>query len=176
MATILLLISLLLHVVAFYFIVVLYMKYSNVKDLSDSQRKMLEETENSMTSFLIEIKDENERLIQNLKKSSAPFPQPASYPQTVKDPEITEEEIVMPKSKPSNIANSTNQDDLPDYLSGVNEVEDIIEINHSTQEKNLPFEINAINLYKNGHTVEQIAKKLNKGKTEIELLLKFRQK
>jgi hypothetical protein len=157
------------------------MKYSNVKDLSDSQRKMLEETENSMTSFLIEIKDENERLIQYLKKSSAPFPQPASYPQTLKDPEITEEEIVMPKSKPSNIAmnnfaNSTNQDDLPDYLSGVNDVEDIIEINHSTQEKNLPFEINAINLYKNGHTVEQIAKKLNKGKTEIELLLKFRQK
>ncbi|MGM0873693.1 MAG: hypothetical protein ACQEWV_02635 [Bacillota bacterium] len=181
MTTILLLISLLLHVVAFYFIVVLYMKYSNVKDLSDSQRKMLEETEYSMTSFLIEMKDENERLIQNLKKSPASFPQPAPYPQTVKDPETREEEIVMPKSKPSDIAindyaNSTILDDLPDYLTGINKVEDIIEINHSTQEKYLPFEIEAINLYKNGHTVEQIAKKLIRGKTEIELLLKFRQK
>ncbi|WP_084821903.1 hypothetical protein [Bacillus sp. SA1-12] len=69
-----------------------------------------------------------------------------------------------------------NQDELPDYLNNVNKIEDIIEISQSSQGKSLPFELEAINLYEKGYTLEQIAKKLNKGKTEIQLLLKFRRK
>jgi hypothetical protein len=175
MSTILLVISLLLHVVAFYFIVVLYMKYSNVKDLSYSQRKLLEETENSMTSFLIEMKDENERLLQSLTKSLA------YNSSQVNESENKAKETVEFKANTSvrdqkDYMITKNQEDLPDYLSRVMEVEDILEINQPSHKKEIPFEIEAINLYKNGHTVEQIAKKLNKGKTEIDLLLKFRQK
>ncbi|MBO1510386.1 hypothetical protein [Metabacillus bambusae] len=176
MTTILLLISLLLHVVAFYFIVVLYTKYSTIKDLSKSQRAILDETETSMTSFLIEMKEENERLIQHFKQGSAHYNHDRK--------ELDE------KTNESNhhIANSTMihtnnivpeeplEEDLPDYFSQLNEIEDIVEISKPEQKKNLPFEIHAIKLYENGHTVEQIAKKLSKGKTEIELLLKFRQK
>ncbi|OAS83311.1 hypothetical protein [Metabacillus litoralis] len=176
MTTKLLFISLLLHVVAFYFIIVLYTKYSTIKDLSNSQRAILDETETSMTSFLIEMKDENERLIQHLKQESA---------------HITNHgKELEAKTKESNhpTANSTmihtnekvpeepQESELPDYLSELNEIEDIVEISQPVQKKDLPFEIQAINLYENGHTVEQIAKKLSKGKTEIELLLKFRQK
>lgn len=175
MTTILLFISLLLHVVAFYFIIVLYMKYSTIKDLSNTQRKMLEETENSMTSFLIEMKDENERLLQILKQSYVDKPQHVNEPE-MKERNIVQDKVNTSKNDANDYPTTVNHDVLPDYLSSVNEVEDIIEINHLKQEKKLPFEIEAINLYQNGHTIEQIAKKLNKGMTEIELLLKFRQK
>lgn len=174
MTTILLLISLLLHVVAFYFIVVLYTKYSNVKELSDSGRKMLEETEASMTSFLIEMKDDNERLIQNLKRFENNLDDNNKQKTKERENVLSKANTIINNKK--EYVMTDNHDEFPDYLSSINEVEDIIEINQSPQEKNLPFEIEAINLYKNGYTVEQIAKKLNKGKTEIELLLKFRQK
>ncbi|QGQ46831.1 Swarming motility protein SwrB [Metabacillus sediminilitoris] len=173
MTTILLLISLLLHVVAFYFIVVLYSKYSTIKDLADSQRDLLEEAEQALTSFLIEIKDENEKLLQNLEAKGL---ENSTNEQDEKKSKV----IVQSRG---NAASDTKQEpavftdeELPQYLPKVDEIEDIIEINNFSQKNNISFEIEAINLHEKGHTVEQIAKKLNKGKTEIGLLLKFRQK
>ncbi|PGT86693.1 MULTISPECIES: hypothetical protein [Bacillaceae] len=171
MPTILLLISLLLHVVAFYFIVVLYMKYSTIKNISDTQRQLLEETENSMTSFLIDIKDENDRLIEKLLKTSNSIPQKKEehhFNPNNQDQKASHVEIQKPDKQ-------VDKHELPDYLLNVDQVEDIVEINQPKQQKNPSFEEKAINLYKEGHTIEQIAKRLNVGKTEIELLLKFRQ-
>ncbi|MCM3441072.1 hypothetical protein [Metabacillus halosaccharovorans] len=173
--TILLLLSLLLHVVAFYFIIVLYMKYSNMKNLSDTQRQILEETENSMTSFLIDMKDENEKLIKSLLRSSN-----ERVPDRMKEEaiELNQNSYLETEQKPK-APNKTelevNLKELPEHLSGIDDMEDIVEITHTPNKNKPPFEIEAINLYKQGYTVEQIAKRLNKGKTEVELLLKFRQ-
>jgi hypothetical protein len=175
MTTLLLLISLLLHVVAFYFIVVLYMKYSTIKDLSVSQRIMLEETEQSLTSFLIEMKDENEKLLRNLDNSLQKNSLHMTGDEEKKKEIVQDHENEMLVSK-EEAAIPENQEDLPQYLAGINEIVDIIEINKIPQKINTPFEIEAIKLYEKGHTVEQIAKKFNKGKTEVELLLKFRLK
>lgn len=173
MPTLLLLISLLLHVVAFYFIVVLYMKYSTIKNLSDTQRQILEETENSMTSFLIDMKDENERLINTLLRTSSPNSFQEKRVNTSKE---THHQKTSHKEQEHAINNKTDdQQELPTHLTSLSQVEDIVEIKQTTHKEKPPFEVEAINLYKNGYTVEQIAKKLNKGKTEIELLLKFRQ-
>jgi hypothetical protein len=176
MTTILVLISLLLHVVAFYFIVVLYTKYSTIKDLSNSQRDILDETETSMTSFLIEMKEENEKLIQHFKQGPAHntlHRKVFEAKTNESDHQIASSTMIDTNKK---VPVESQEDMLPDYLSELNKIEDIIEISQPEQKKILPFEIEAINLYENGHTVEQIAKKLSKGKTEIELLLKFRQK
>ncbi|MBM7603296.1 hypothetical protein JOC75_001266 [Metabacillus crassostreae] len=156
------------------------MKYSTMKSLTDSQREILEDTETSMTSFLIEMKDENDRLIDQLSNNSA----------------LSSQEIVQKDSenaKVNNIAVKANSYDLdkvkqskpeenedealPKHLSQIEEVKDTIEISESslTETDTLPFEIEAINLYENGYSIEQIARKFNKGKTEIELILKFRQ-
>jgi hypothetical protein len=174
MTAILLSISLLLHVVAFYFIAVLYMKYATIKELSDTQKRMIDEAEQAMTSFLIEIKDENERLLQHLNSSSE-HPQQRNKSVTLEKKDLQQNENPS-KDNRRNAPIVERQEDLPDYLATANLVEDIIEITNAPQEKMIPFELEAINLFKNGHTVEQIAKKLNKGRTEIELLLKFRQK
>ena len=173
--TILLLLSLLLHVVAFYFIIVLYMKYSTMKDLTDTQRQILEETENSMTSFLIDMKDENEKLIETLLSSSREVQQ---MPNPVETVESDQHRHTVKRQNPkssNNIDTKENMIDLPSHLLGLDDMQDIVEITQTKNKKKPPFEIEAINLYKKGYTVEQIAKQLNKGKTEVELLLKFRQ-
>jgi len=171
MLTTLLLLSLLLHVVAFYFIIILYMKYSTMKDITNTQRQILEETENSMTSFLIDMKDENEKLIKTLltstnMKSQKPLAKDLIEVNQKPNPEIKEH----PK-----IELDQNSKELPSHLSGLDEVKDIVEFTQTSKKNKSPFEIEAINLYKEGNTVEQIAKKLNRGKTEVELLLKFRE-
>jgi len=173
--TILLLLSLLLHVVAFYFIIVLYVKYSNMKNLSDTQRQILEETENSMTSFLIDMKDENEKFINTLLRSSN---ERVSNPINEDSIELNQDSYSEREQKPK-VPNKTeievSSNELPGHLSGIDDMEDIVEITQTSNKNKLPFEIEALNLYKQGYTVEQIAKRLNKGKTEVELLLKFRQ-
>ncbi len=175
--TILLLISLLLHVVAFYFIIVLYMKYSTMKNLTNTQRQILEETENSMTSFLIDMKDENERLIQTLLNSSSMKVQ--SMDNDLNEANLgINSELDKNQLKQKSSSKGIDQDlkELPSHLSGIGEMKDSVEITQTYNKKNPPFEIEAINLYEEGYTVEQIAKKLKKGKTEVELLIKFRQK
>lgn len=180
--TILILISLLLHVVAFYFIVVLYMKYSTMKSLTDKQREILEDTENSMTSFLIEMKDENDRLIEHLTNNSSLIPQEVA-PKDNKNAKVNNiaakaSSYDIDKMKKSKKEENEDEDEgLPKHLSQIDEVKDTIEISESTlaEIETLPFEIEAINLYENGYSIEQIARKFNKGKTEIELILKFRQ-
>ncbi|WP_226665658.1 hypothetical protein [Metabacillus litoralis] len=173
--TILILISLLLHVVAFYFIVVLYMKYSTMKNLSDNQRKILEETENSMTSFLIEMKDENDRLIQQLTNKS-----PISTPNVNLNGNQNSQnnkEVIKPKNFDTKLDNLANDSEemLPKHLSKIEDVKDTLEISKTPKSEKIPFEIEVLNLFENGLSIEQIAKKFNKGKTEIELILKFRQ-
>ncbi|MGM7720395.1 Swarming motility protein SwrB [Metabacillus sp. Hm71] len=163
MTILLFIISLLLHIVSFYFIIVLFTKYSTIKDLANTQKKLLEETEEAMTGFLIEIKDENERLLSELKQQEK---------LTVSEERV---EVSSKKLLEHGTEMDKTQKELPEYLNSVNKIEDIIELSHFSQEKSLPFEMEAINLYEKGYTLEQIAKKLNRGKTEIELLLKFRQ-
>lgn len=169
--TILLLLSLLLHVVAFYFIIILYMKYSTMKNITETQRQILEETENSMTSFLIDMKDENEKLIETLLSSTN---MRMHMPMAEDRMEIKQRPNTEIKQQ-TNIELEPNSIELPSHLSGLDEMKDIVELTQTSKKKKIPFEIEAINLYKEGYTVEQISKKFNKGKTEVELLLKFRE-
>ncbi|WP_175638877.1 hypothetical protein [Metabacillus schmidteae] len=177
--TILLLLSLLLHVVAFYFIIVLYMKYSTMKNLSDTQRQILEETENSMTSFLIDMKDENDKFMKTLLSSSDLKKQPINEEliglNRTSNAEPYNVKVSNESNKTNKIVSDQNSIELPSHLSGIDEMQDIVEITQTDNKKKPSFEVEAINLYKEGYNVEQIAKKLNKGKTEVELLLKFRQ-
>ncbi|XQY93537.1 hypothetical protein ACNRWW_09105 [Metabacillus sp. HB246100] len=173
--TILLLLSLLLHVVAFYFIVVLFTKLSSMKSVSDNQRKVLEEAENSMTSFLIEMKDENDRLIEHFRKQDSTNNLPDKE-ENVRTTDLHMEPIDRSKAK-SEHATSTqdNTDKLPVHLGGIEDVQDIVEIKERSPITYKTPEEEALSLYEQGLTIEQIAKKLKKGKTEIELLVKFRQ-
>ncbi|MED4401505.1 hypothetical protein [Metabacillus fastidiosus] len=171
MTPILLVLSLILHVITFYFLILLSTKYSSMKEIASNQERLFEETEQALSTYLIEIKEENEKLIKELKNGKEAF---------VKRSEPIREAINERKHESAAEAELT-EDELPPHLQQLIIQNDRLEISKDSaalEKKIVPlsFEAEVIELYENGHTVEQIAKKFKKGKTEIELLLKFKQK
>lgn len=158
MTTFLLVISLILHAVGFYFIVLLFMKFQSVKHIEERQAAMLAETEQSLTAYLIELKDENEKLITKMKH--------------MQHSEHKWKESIAPKKSDASFPVEDTGFPVPSYTH-----EDRVEISARKPEPIRPqtIEEQAFHLNQKGFSAEEIAKQLNKGITEIELLLKFRQ-
>ncbi|MDA1475515.1 DUF6115 domain-containing protein [Bacillus changyiensis] len=166
MSTILWLISFMLHGTLIYFVIILYTRLGAFKEAEKNQKQMLEETENTLTAFLMELKDENDKLVQELQKDRTA--------EIKQKPEKFEEEpaLSLPESKEKDAA------DLPLYIeSMIHEVEkEEDELNQEEEEEAISFEEKAVLLYEQGLSIEEVAKQLKSGKTEVELLLKFRGK
>lgn len=71
MSTLLWLLSFVLHGVLLYAVIILYTRFSALKETERQQKKILEETENTLAAFLLELKEENERL-EDAKSRQAP--------------------------------------------------------------------------------------------------------
>ncbi|NEU29347.1 hypothetical protein GN156_00915 [bacterium LRH843] len=155
MATIFLIISLLLHGVAFLWIMALRGRQSDVSRTDIQQMK--NEMADLLLAYTEEMKAENERLIEQIKGSSQRVVQakPAE--------EIKMEKRVMPSENKPVIA----VDRYKDYQPPVAEPEEAI------YEQSLTAQVLA--LKKQGLSAKHIAKTLNIGTGEVELMLKFNQ-
>ena len=131
------------------------------------QERLLKEFENVITSYVMEIKEENEVFLSRIKdvKHTPEANSKASI--HIIEPELT-------------------SNDLNDLLPSFQDKEKAIMIDIAENEKIQKTQVKDENnkdsivkdidhLIKLGLSYEEIAKKLNKGKTEIELLHKFRQ-
>ncbi|MBU8682374.1 MULTISPECIES: DUF6115 domain-containing protein [Bacillus] len=165
MSTILWLVSFTLHGILIYFVIILNTRLSAFKAAEKEQKQLLEETENTLTAFLMELKDENEKLVQEIRANAEEKPQ---RPQT--QPDIPAQPPVLPEADESR--------DLPLHIEAmINEVEqEEDELNQKEQEASISYEEEALALYEKGLSPEEIARQLKSGKTEIELFLKFRGK
>ncbi len=172
MTSIVLVILFVFQIIGFYFVTLLYMKVTKFNDLEKKQRQLMSEMDDSIAVYLAELKDENEKLIAKLdlreaKRSVAEI-QPLNKKETV-IPTVEEQNnsinIISP-TVPLNVA-------LKSYKSSntVEIVEKPIEqvLEPENDERTVAFEMR-----KEGKSVEEIAKFLGKGKTEVELILKFR--
>lgn len=188
MATILITILFFLQLLSFYFLIILNTKLAKFKDLEKKQERLMREMDDTISVYLADMKDENDRLIQELHSVSKSelnvnaiqqaekiVIQKVQEPITEKmkkEQESTNLETDSRKYIPKNIvasAYSRQQQSVSKTAqsdSMANEVE-------KEQPKVLTMEQQAIELAKQGKTPEEIAKQLQKGKTEIELLLKF---
>jgi hypothetical protein len=153
---------------------ILFIRYSQLSELEKKQEKMMKEFETVITSFLLEMKEENELFLQKLQKQG-------------------EQKSKMEKLNQPSRSSTLEKEIRPPQIE---QVKDVIEISGSkmfvserskpekgekigTNEPPDPMEtlLAQVQILQNeGLSIEEIAKKLNKGKTEIELLLKFRQK
>ncbi|MBU2659098.1 Swarming motility protein SwrB [Bacillus cabrialesii] len=161
MSTLLWLLSFTLHGVLLYAVMILYMRLAAVKETEKQQKKILKETENTLAAFLLELKEENEKLIENTDSS----------------PNQAEEETQKPDLlhfEKDSKRDAVQEENLPEHIEGlITEVERQEEnVNSDAQS----FEDQVIELYEEGYSASQIAQKLKSGKTEIELFLKFRSK
>ncbi|UOQ85603.1 DUF6115 domain-containing protein [Gracilibacillus salinarum] len=146
----LILFSFIIHIITFIIIRQLKNKIDNMHAVEakvDAQVKSIEDT---LALYLVEIKEENDQFIQEMTKSqqSTAKNKPENSRQAEPDEPATHSGYYQP-------------------VSTIDHVEDVVE--HSLAGS-------ILHLRQQGLTVDQIAKKLDKGKTEVELILKFQQK
>jgi len=190
MVNFLLVFSIALNILALLCIALLFIRQNRLAAFESRQEKALEEMEEIVSMFIAEIKEENELFLQRIHQLDDETEQnsreeSAEEKDNNDDVPIT---VAVTKINPYKAAvesyqtfesdkKSDDVDELLDLILPQNEVpskkEETETAVEEKKEKTLLDEVTE--LEQQGKTIEQIAKKLNKGKTEIELLLKFRQ-
>lgn len=144
-----------LILLAILFIIILFTKISKVQQLEQEYRTLIQEAEDTITSYVLELKEENNAFLQKLSNHGGTPSKQENF--DTREADLTES-------------------DLKDLLTQENiekeEKNPLVE-QKPFEEWNLKDQVK--DLHEKGLTSSDIAKKLNKGKTEIELLLKFRQ-
>jgi hypothetical protein len=178
-----------IQLVIIFCIVLLNSKISKFKQLEEKQDRLVREMDDALSAYILEIREENDRLVEQLKETTILKQQAQSFnndalvlakniEEDVKykaDPiEPKEEALYIPplnivtKSKASALYKQHLQVEEPSSVQTA-----IAQPILKEEPIVLTFEQQVIADYKAGMTVEQIAKKSNRGKTEIELLIKF---
>ncbi|MFS0656302.1 Swarming motility protein SwrB [Bacillus sp. 179-C3.3 HS] len=172
------LISFMLHAALIYFVIILYTRMNSLKATEQKQRELLEETENTLAAFLMEVKEENEKLSKVA----------AASPRSLNEDLNTDLQLAeQPQSSTESQQSIISEDPVPEHLSALlsdvevqeekvnvpDSSEDIEDTTPSVNEKEDTFQDQVKALYDRGLTLDEIAKELKTGKTEIELLLKF---
>ncbi|WP_214482708.1 hypothetical protein [Bacillus sp. SM2101] len=187
----------LLLAVAFWLIIILYLRLSRLHEVEKKQERMIKDLESVIASFVVEMKEQNDQFlnrVQAVKKeqSSPPNGHSTSSINEVQQPldkqtntKISNDKIEQKNSSSYDVDTLSDEDIkglLPDYRN--NDYENINQLNRNdikpynkehvmSGEKNQTFKDKVLGLRSQGYDIEDIAKQLNKGKTEIELLLKF---
>lgn len=196
MSTFFIIISLILNVVSLFIILILYLRQNRLFEVEKNQEKLLKEMEGIISSYLLEIREDNEQFINKIKemdesrsKRMDPImetdPTYSNHTQTnlkgienIKEIEEKDTVTIRPVTAiRTQVAKAYKQNHRNDKKSNNDET------NHTenfedkkkiamVSEKKSPIE-EIILLQEQGFSNEEIARKLNKGKTEIQLLLKF---
>ena len=158
MTSIILVVLFLFLLVSFYLITLLFSKVNIVKEIEKKQEQLLVDMEISFGAYIAEMKDENNRLLQELIKTEM---NAANQSEIVEQDKVTLDDVPtfeMPKSFVSKQVAASS------YLKTA-----------KVNEEKVPITIKEKLLYYNeeGKTVNEIAKLLQIGITEVELFLKF---
>ncbi|MGE7621805.1 hypothetical protein ACQKMD_01760 [Viridibacillus sp. NPDC096237] len=177
------------QIISFFLIIMLYTKLSRFKDIEIKQERLKDDMDNAVGAYLAEMRDENNRLIEELSNinimekaiNSEPVVQLMEEKKDAVVPvsgqeKKSEEAILLPTfSASKNVAAKAymqNQSQPTKKQQPFEEVHRSVEGTASNIE--LSVEEQVQELYSQGRSIEEIAKYLQKGKTEIELLLKFK--
>ncbi|MBS4189258.1 hypothetical protein KHA94_03360 [Bacillus sp. FJAT-49705] len=203
MTTFLILLSIFLNILALFAIIILFLRQNRILEVEKKQEKMFLEMEEVISAYLVQMKEDNEDFIKRLNKIDLQSTHSSltEINKSNKNEEINSDQNSLQtrigKASVYSAANAYKQNaktsilrhehensplldqtvELPSYEMNTNkEVGKLINNNSSNdfQEQSLLSQI--FHLKEQGHSEESIAKKLNKGKTEIALLLKFNQK
>lgn len=192
----LIIISLMLNIFAFIAIIILYLRQNKLIKMDERQKNIIKEMEELMSTYLLEMKEENQYFINNIQKLKEEEKiAPTQFDQKVQE-ETTEKEMIHTQSRKGkdieqpnlrktvsihaikayqkqlapehkNIHSHSEDNISSDKQHIIQENEEILDGSNQSLVKRVK------NMEKQGNSIEEIAKKLNKGKTEIELLLKL---
>ncbi|WP_449619406.1 DUF6115 domain-containing protein [Robertmurraya sp. Marseille-Q9965] len=182
--TILIIFSIVLNVVALFCIAILYLRQNRFLEVEKKQEKLMKEMEEVISAYLMEMTEENERFINKVREMTVkPI---SSNNSTREEPIKGEVDLERPVPRKGNVyqavqaykktptSNNDKQEEVE--ITPANEESPQQENdNNSTDLYSQSFYYQALLLKKQGLSIEDIARRLNKGKTEIELLFKLRQ-
>ncbi|MFP7732795.1 hypothetical protein ACLHDF_05110 [Priestia aryabhattai] len=172
----LLTVSFLIHGLSLFCIILLYMQVTKVKRIERLQEQNINKMEAVMGSYLAEFQEQNEQFLRQLQHRSTSLSSETKK-NSEKLPLLDEEngpvQRVNLKSEPSeslhellSIEESQKHRSTSFHELTTDQIQDL------SGEEMKEF---SVYLKKKGLTIEEIAKHLHRGKTEIELLLKFHQ-
>lgn len=204
MTTFLILFSLFLNILAILAIIILFLRQNRLLQVEKKQEKMITEMEEVISTYLLQMNEDNEAFINKIKKLEFRPASSNEMDSSKNDTNIKQEKdsakeplqnrigkasaykaanlykqnakaIVKETNSKTDTALEDHSVNLPALENNNDEMvdrdkPDSHSINH-LQESTLLEQVLA--LKEQGFTEEKIAQKLNKGKTEIELLLKF---
>ncbi len=155
----------LINVLLAFALLLLYMRQNKLMGIEKRQQLVLKESEQVMASLLEEIKDENEKLLSRLMESRETEDKTTDaitaniiMEEKKLVPATEEHQDVQEEARPlESKQDPQSKSDVSDDATGPQPLREQVEL-----------------LAEQGLTVTDIARKLNKGKTEIELLMKFR--
>ncbi|WP_431029495.1 hypothetical protein [Lysinibacillus sp. LZ02] len=209
MVSIILIVLFIGQLLSFFFIVLLNSKLAKFKDLEARQEKIIREMDDAIGVYLMEMKEENDRLIQELKavkqghtvkgdiehiaqqpqekmkhiqedvEVAPPLLTPDETSEQVSEQKVqtTQLKQVIPLPFATNAYNKQKKQLHSEVVSfmaetiqqqGVTPTVDQAPFAHVTS-----LEQQIVEMYVAGKSIEEIAKETQKGKTEIELLIKF---
>lgn len=170
-----------LVVVAFAVIILLYMKVSQLKGLEQKQQIMMREMDQLVSAYLVEMREENDRLIEQLQqtKPKSLFNEPIAAPKSKKpaapyvppmpaEDEVVVETLLEKPLVPKEVVTNAYMSQPPQKNKKT--------FDEALQQA-VPMQAPAADVHAlaaEGKSIEEIARMLGKGKTEVALLLKFR--
>lgn len=204
MSTFLIVISLILHVISFFCIILFYIRMEKMRDIEQKQASIMKDMEEILSSYVLEIKEENEKFLLEVRQTESKSKKTTKKGGAVK-PKETDQQIQPSKiSSIDTIEEQLTEDDILNLLptfeteekAGVRKEKTTSgKINKKPQLKekqkedgevietelkeepplfdSLPLGTQVKILAEEGLSTTEIAKRLHKGKTEIELFLKF---
>ncbi|MDT8859000.1 hypothetical protein N0O92_02070 [Alkalihalobacillus sp. MEB130] len=167
MTTLLVTISLLLHAFTFLWIITLMKRQQHVQPLStkENEDKLKSEIEDLLVSYTVEMKEENERLVKQLKQLKATPEKKSQGTSSEENPSPKQSLKESERVKQVPTRESITYDDYSPPLIEEDQMEsDMYEQSDTAK---------VLALAKQGLHAEEIAKKLSLGKGEVELMLKF---
>ena len=176
--TFLLVLSILVNMISVFAIIILYLRQNRLVNFEKNYRIYMKESEELINTFIYEMKEENQEIKQLIgnKKASKPTEgktQLNQEPTTTVNHTVTSPPEGYIKKTALNVYGNTNK-----QTNLTNSLDEKVEL---TSWKEIVTEpdrlLKVVTEMKNqGKTIEEIAKKMGRGKTEITLLLKLNQK
>ncbi|MBO0995416.1 hypothetical protein [Bacillus sp. SD088] len=166
-----------LNAILIFAVVLLYMRQNRLMEIEKAQKKMQAETEEFLTSFLVEMKEENQLFMSKVADFHTSQQTKAEDLHEMNNEGHVKSEHQLEEHQPSVKAkNYTRMQAEKAYhvnaveQSGMKESEGELDILSDTR----LFADQVESLQAEGLSIEEIAQRLNKGKTEVSLALKFK--
>ncbi|ETT85884.1 hypothetical protein MKZ08_16795 [Viridibacillus sp. FSL R5-0477] len=177
------------QIISFFLIIMLYTKLSRFKDIEVKQERLKDDMDNAVGAYLAEMRDENNRLIEELSNiniinkttNNEPVVQLLEEKEVPVVPEREQKQkseeafLLSTISASKNVAAKAYKQNQTQPQKKHQTFEAVLQTEKETVAGiEISVEDQVRELYSQGRSIEEIAKSLQKGKTEIELILKFK--